>query len=46
MLARTSGVNGFTVRNGPPAVASTICGPRAEARRAARMECVSSIVST
>src|SRR5262245_39904430 len=30
MVARTSGVEGLTCRNGPSAVASTMCGPRAK----------------
>jgi hypothetical protein len=47
MLARTSAVNGLTVRSGPPAVASTICGPRARSTPGgAGTDFVSSIVST
>jgi len=45
--ARTSRVYGLTVRNGPPATASTICGPFASSSSGgALMECVIVIVST
>ena len=45
--ARTSGVKGFTVRSGPPAVALTICGPFANSSAGgAGIEWVSSIVLT
>ena len=47
MLARTSGVYGFAVRSGPPATASTICGPCATiASRGSVVECVRIIVPT
>ena len=45
--ALTSGVYGLTLCSSPPAVASTMCGPRASnTSRGAAMECVSSILST
>lgn len=45
--ARTSLVYGLTVRNGPPATASTICGPFAISTSAGTfIECVIAIVST